>query len=131
MLAQSGGRGGSGCGEGQDNHRGCPPGSSEAILPQGMAPGGSAAADPGRRQTRRLAKGAQGFLSMSSTPSLTLPTPFCTLPSTWRASPLASCSLLPVASPNFSCTSPAASLAVPLTWSLFMVLFLSIVEPSP
>src|SRR5450759_4947050 len=44
------------------------------------------------------------FLSALSSACSTLPTPFCTLPSTCFAAPFACCVLLPVSSPNFCWT---------------------------
>src|SRR3954468_1133811 len=52
--------------------------------------------------------------------SFTLPKVFCILPSTCLPAPLASCSSLPVTSPNFSCALPAKSFIFPVTRSLSM-----------
>src|SRR6266852_3119910 len=50
-----------------------------------------------------------------SSACLTLPTPFCTLPSTCFAAPFACWVLLPVSSPAFCWILPATSLAAPFT----------------
>src|SRR5438874_10394841 len=48
------------------------------------------------------------------------PTPFCSLPSPWLASPFACTLRLPVSDPSFSRTLPAMSFIWPLAWSLFI-----------